>query len=279
MEGGIRYRVERIALAMMAVAGIAVLLADLFGWLDKLAPGGALPKVTLLILSTVTLFLLMEVDRLKVLDNVNAQLSKLDIESIALERKQRHYGGVIQVHHRFPEALFSRYLEAVTTEVMILQTWIPNLRLFVDELGDAIKDRHVQVRILILHPSSPVARLRDEALSRFRDPELSGDVGASVRQCLAKLAELHSNLGEDGVRLKVRVYNSLPSIAVYKAGERYLVSSFLHGQLAIDSTQIEVDGSDTAMGQEVQRELDMLWRIGCDVDLQDWRRSIGNISP
>ncbi|MFI0448438.1 hypothetical protein [Actinomadura sp. 6N118] len=278
MEGGIRYRVERIALAMMAVAGIAVLLADLFGWLDKLAPGGALPKVTLLILSTVTLFLLMEVDRLKVLDNVNAQLSKLDIEGIALERKQRHYGGVIQVHHRFPEAVFSRYLEAATTEVMILQTWIPNLRLFVDELGAAIKDREVQVRVLILHPSSPVARLRDEALSQFRDPELSGDVGASVRQCLAKLAELHTNLGEDGERLKVRVYNSLPSIAVYKAGERYLVSSFLHGQLAIDSIQVEVDGSDTAMGQEVQRELDMLWRIGCDVDLQDWRRSIGNIS-
>ncbi|GAA2582989.1 hypothetical protein SMC26_41255 [Actinomadura fulvescens] len=279
MEGGIRYRAERIALALMAMAGIVVLLADLLGWLDKLAPGGALPKVTLLILSTVTLFLLMEVDRLKVLDNVNAQLSKLDIESLALERKQRHYGGVIQVHHRFPETVFGRYLEAATTEVMILQTWIPNLRLFVDELRDAIKERHVRVRILILHPSSPVARLRDEALSRFRDPELSGDVGASARQCLAKLAEIYTDLGSDGERLQVRVYNSLPSIAVYKVDERYLVSSFLHGQLAIDSTQLEVDGSETALGLEVQHELDVLWRIGCDVDLRDWRGSIGNINP
>ncbi|MEU5884826.1 hypothetical protein [Spirillospora sp. NPDC047279] len=36
------------------------------------------------------------------LDNVNAQLSKLDIEGPALERRREHYGGVVQVHRRFP---------------------------------------------------------------------------------------------------------------------------------------------------------------------------------
>jgi hypothetical protein len=74
------------------------------------------------------------------------------------------------------------------------------------------------------------------------------------------------------------LYNSLPSIAVYRADETYLISSFLHGQLAIDSTQIEVDGSDTAVGEQVQRELETLWRIACDVDLGNWRDSLRTTS-
>lgn len=78
--------------------------------------------------------------------------------------------------------------------------------------------------------------------------------------------------------LQVRVYNSLPSIAVYKADERYLVSSFLHGRLAIQSTQLEIDGCETAMGREVQGELDKLWGIGRDVDLRDWQRSIDTMN-
>ncbi|MGX1883925.1 hypothetical protein [Streptomyces sp. NPDC055287] len=49
---------ERMAFAPMTTVGIAVLL----GWLDKLAPRIALPKITLLILSTVALFLLLEAD-------------------------------------------------------------------------------------------------------------------------------------------------------------------------------------------------------------------------
>ena len=83
----------------------------------------------------------------------------------------------------------------------------------------------------------------------------------------------------DQSRLQVRLYNSLPSIAVYKADEHYLVSSFLHGQLAIDSAQIEVDGSSTPVGEQVERELATLWRIGCELDLHDWRRSLSAIAP
>jgi hypothetical protein len=279
MGSGIRYRTERIALALMATAGVVVLLADLLGWLDKLAPGGVLPKITLLILSTVTLFLLLEIDRLKVLDNVNAQLSKLDIEALARDLKLEHYGGVVQVHRRFPEESFTRFVEDAVRGVTILQTWIPNLHRFEWALKKAIVDQRVQVRILLLHPSSPVARLRDEALHTIRDPALEEDVKASVERCLSILESLYRGVQEeDRARLQLRVYNSLPSIAVYKADDRYLVSSFLHGQLAIDSTQMEIDGGETVMGREVQQELDTLWRVGSDVDLRDWRASVSSIS-
>ncbi|QDQ09744.1 hypothetical protein [Streptomyces spectabilis] len=274
-----RYRAERIALAVMAGAGIVVVLADLLGWLDELAPGSTLPKVTLLILSTVTLFLLLEFDRLKVLDDVHAQLSKLDIDALARELRQRHYAGVVRVHERFPDDRFATLVDGAAREVTILQTWIPNLDEFDRGLRKAVLERQVRVRVLLLHPSSPVAGLRSEALRTVRDPARDGDVRASIEQCLSTLASLVDDAGdEDRARLEVRVYNSLPSVAVYKVDEHYLVSSFLHGRLAIRSTQMEIEGCATVMGREVQREVDTLWSIGCAVDLSNWRGSIGRIN-
>ncbi len=270
MGNGFRYRAERISLGAMATAGIGVLLADVLGWLDKMAPGGTLPKITLLILSTVTLFLLMEFDRLKVLDTINAQISRLDIDGIEGQLRRERYDGVIRVHPNFPEAAFLDLVRTARREVVILQTWIPNLEELKGELSRAA-ERGIEVRILLLHPKSPVALLRDEALRVTGRPAGRVDVDAS----LAILESVHGILPPAlRDRLHVRVYNSLPSIAVYKVDDRYLVSSFLHGRLAILSTQIEVDGGGTVMGEEVQGELDRLWEIGRDVDLRDWQRSI-----
>ncbi|MFD4244486.1 hypothetical protein ACFWP3_23255 [Streptomyces sp. NPDC058525] len=273
MANGFRNRAERIALGAMATAGVGVLLADLLGWLDKMAPGGTLPKITLLILSTVTLFLLMEFDRLKVLDTMNAQVSRLDIDGIEGQLRRERYDGVTRVHPSFPEAAFIELLKNARWEVAILQTWIPNLEQLKTELTKAVTERRAEVRILLLHPSSLVADLRDRALQ-------TGEAGrVDVRGSLELLKSVYDAVpAELRHRLQVRVYNSLPSIAVYKADERYLVSSFLHGRLAIQSTQLEIDGCETAMGREVQEELDKLWGIGRDVDLRDWQRSIDTMN-
>ena len=269
--GAVRHWAEKITLALLATAGFAVAIADLFGGLDKI--NGALPKITLLILSTVTLFLLLEIDRLKLLDSVHAQLSKLDIDTIARELRREHYGGATKVHESLAEDMFIARLEAAERDATILQTWIPNLQRLEKALEDAIK-RDVHVRVLLLQPTSLVVGLRTEALRLVQDPARSPDVKANVELCLSILTSIFKNTGADRERLQVRVYNSLPSIAVYRADEHYFVSSFLHGQLAIDSPQIEISGNDTAMARSVQRELDTLWRIGYDVDLNDWRRSI-----
>ncbi|MBT2539204.1 hypothetical protein J7E99_00410 [Streptomyces sp. ISL-44] len=274
MGSGFRNRAERIALGAMAVAGIAVLLADVLGWLDKMAPGGTLPKITLLILSTVTLFLLMEFDRLKVLDTMNAQISRLDIDGIEGQLRRERYDGVARVHPTFPEAAFLELLKNARREVSILQTWIPNLEQLKSELTRAVAERRTEVRILLLHPSSLVADLRDRAL-QVGEPGRGVDVRGSLQILKSVYDEVPPELRH---MLQVRVYNSLPSIAVYKADERYLVSSFLHGRLAIQSTQLEIDGCETAMGREVQGELDKLWGIGRDVDLRDWQRSIDTMN-
>jgi hypothetical protein len=273
MSGGLRHRTEQIALSIMAVSGVGVVLADLMGWLDSPGSSNVLPKVTLVILCTVTVFLLMEIERLKVLDKVDRQLSKLDIDAMAGELKHLHYGGAVQVHERFPEERFTRLVCDARREVTILQTWIPNLNRFQWALREAVHTRRVAVRVLLLHPTSPVAQLREEALRR--DPALSPNAKANVEMCLSQMAEVAADLkGKDRLRVQVRLYNSLPSIAVYKTDQTYLISSFLHAQLAVDSPQIEVDGADTSLGQQVEHELETLWQIGAEVDLTNWRDSL-----
>lgn len=277
MSRNLRRRAERAALAVMASLGIVVLAANELGWLDRLAPGGVIPKITLLILSTVTIFLLLEVERLQTLDKIEASLANLDIQGIAAALRDKHYAGLVKVHPRFSEELFGEYV-GKAKQVTILNTWIPNLELLREDLEQALK-RRAEVRILLLHPKSMVTGLRERAL-RERGVDQGGEpVRDGIERCLKVLHSMHRDLDDRRRgKLRVRVYNSLPAVSVYRADEHYLVSVFLHGQLAINSPQFEVDGAETPLGRQVQRELDTLWDIGHDVALDDWQRGIDLIT-
>lgn len=259
----------------MASLGAMVLVADPLG-LDRLLPADAVPKITLLVLSTVTLFLLLEVERFQLLDNIDARLSELDIATIAQKLKYDHYAGIMTVHPRFPEDKFIKCVDSAE-EVAILNTWIPNLHRFEQSIIAAL-NRRAGVRILLLNPHSNVTRLRDEALRPVRDPSLADNVRDGVMRSLAILESITKVVGERRVAyLQVRLYNSLPSIAVYRADAHFFVSSFLHGQLAIDSPQLEIDGADTVVGGQVKKEFDTLWGIGEKIDVRNWRMELDQI--
>jgi hypothetical protein len=76
----------------------------------------------------------------------------------------------------------------------------------------------------------------------------------------------------------VRLYHSLPSISVYGVDDRAFVSVFLHGQLAVKSVQIEVQGEDTLMGRLVFTELETLWGIGQEFkDVEQWQTELDDM--
>ncbi|MFI6942782.1 hypothetical protein ACIBI4_26240 [Streptomyces sp. NPDC050418] len=268
-----RHQAERFALALTTAAGPLTILADVLGLLDEVAPNGV-QMVTLLILSSVTVFLLLEVRRFEVLDRVERRLATL-----ALDERER-YGGVQRVHPEFPTTRVKALVRQARTEVSVLQTWMPNLDVLKEDLEHVLTAPGcVEVRILLLFPSSEVADLRREALRDMPTASTPVNVKDAIENNLDCLARLRAGLPTDHRgRLKVRLYNSLPSMAVYRADETYVVSSFLHAQLAISSPQTEIEGCDTARGAEVEKELDTLWQIGKDVELTDWRRSVGAMS-
>jgi phage replication-related protein YjqB (UPF0714/DUF867 family) len=108
---------------------------------------------------------------------------------------------------------------------------------------------------------------------------VSTNVRGGVSYCLTLLESMVRDKPERVEFLKVKVYNSLPSASVYRADEHYLVSVFMHGQLAIDSPQFEISGRGGVLATQFQRELDTLWEIGYPIDLTSWKQSLDLIRP
>jgi hypothetical protein len=179
--------------------------------------------------------------------------------------------GIVRVHRNLDYHLLVD-LMAEAEEIVILNTWIPDLNILDDALVDALA-RGTYVSILMLYPDSDVARLRNRALQGTAQARAREDrVRPGVRHCLEVLAAIARNAGDGGRRhLRVRLYHSLPSISVYGIDDRAFFSVFLHGQLAVKSPQIEVEGQDSLMGRLVFRELETLWETGREFeDLEQW---------
>ena len=187
--------------------------------------------------------------------------------------------GIVRVHKNLDYHLLIDYM-AEAEEIVILNTFIPELNILDEALVDAL-ERGTYVSILMLYPDSQIAQLRSQALQGSTQARLREDrVRPGVRRCLEVLAAMARTLDAEGRRhLRVRLYDSLPSISVYGVDDRALFSVFLHGQLAVKSPQIEVVGQDSLMGRLVFRELETLWGIGQEFeDLEQWETELQQMS-
>jgi hypothetical protein len=183
--------------------------------------------------------------------------------------------GIVEVHRSLDYSLLVDAI-AGAQRIAILNTWVPELNILADALLDALA-RDASVSILMLHPESPVARLRSEALQRATQARFREDrVRPGVRHCLEVLAAIARSVDADRRgRLRVRLYDSMPSIAVYAVDDRAFVSVFLHGRLAVHSVQLEVQGRDSLMGRQVFEEVQALWEIGREFeDLEQWETQL-----
>ena len=186
--------------------------------------------------------------------------------------------GIVRVHKNLDYHLLVD-LMAEAEEIVILNTWIPELNILDDALVEALA-RGTYVSILMLYPDSQIARLRSQALQGAAQARVREDrVKPGVRHCLEVLAAIARTAGDDGRRhLRVRLYHSLPSISVYGVDDRAFFSVFLHGQLAVKSPQIEVLGQESLMGRLVFRELETLWETGHEFeDLEQWETELADM--
>ena len=188
--------------------------------------------------------------------------------------------GLTRLHRRLDSRTLVENMRGARV-IAILNTWIPDLNTYAHALLEALEDG-ARVEILMLHPESSAAALRSAALpgsskARFHE----NHVRLGVRQCLATLATIADALGDDGRgRLRVGLYDSLPSLAIYSIDGRATVSVFLHGRLAVDGPQMEIAGADTLLGATVFNELQTLWGIAAQfTDIRDWEAEMAEMAP
>jgi hypothetical protein len=187
------------------------------------------------------------------------------------QQSERDYPrfGLNRIHATFPTEAYAEALHRLIQEggsegeVAILQTFAPNLDHYRQHLI-ACLERGVRVRILLAWPYSLAAGLRGEVLKRYASNPAQDDL--DVQSCvianLETLEEVLRRSPADGP-LSIRLYDTLPSLSMYRAGDLLFAAPFLHGSLAIHTFQMELDlqASDPLLTGTLLKDFELMWTV------------------
>ena len=161
--------------------------------------------------------------------------------------------GLSRIHAAFPTDTFAAALERLLhnqeqakdddlkvddppvenhKEVAILQTFAPNLEHYRAHLSRCLQ-AGVRVRILLAWPYSLAAGLREEVLKRYAAEPLAEDF-AIQGSVIANLEILEATIraSRNPTNLEIRLYDTLPSLALYRAGPTLLAEPASNQQSA-----------------------------------------------
>lgn len=184
--------------------------------------------------------------------------------------------GITQIYPNFPRERFREELYRITIKknidykvIDILQTFAPNLNDFKHELIRCLNHK-VLVRIVLSWPFSLIAQFRENALNRYslkyNDEYINFE--HEVKSNLETLRYILNNLDSKKSQnlLKIRLYDTIPSVALYRVGNYMLSSYFFHGQLAIDNFQFEMnlDAINPLVVNRYQRDFELMLEMSRD---------------
>jgi hypothetical protein len=188
----------------------------------------------------------------------NSTRGKLEIVRDELNRQfEQRIGNQltrVSIHQKFPIDLFRSQialnLQAYSSKsnhkfgngIDILQTYAPNLDRLVEPIAESLK-HNVEVRILLVWTKSQAATIRSEALARYANLDDEFDIENEILRNLEILSKIisHNEIAKYSHNLKVRLYDSNPSISLYRVNNCLLQGYFMHKNLAINSTWLQFD--------------------------------------
>ncbi|NJL52290.1 MAG: hypothetical protein HC930_08835 [Hydrococcus sp. SU_1_0] len=96
-------------------------------------------------------------------------------------------------------------------------------------------------------------------------PNANVDDGINISDCvIANLETLGTILRrlDDPELLKIKLYDTSPTVAMYRAGDYILVSNFFHRRLAIDTPQMEfeLNPSNQVLVSSYLQEFERVWQ-------------------
>lgn len=197
--------------------------------------------------------------------------------------------GLVRVHSSFPSHDFGKALREAASkmrttesEIVIMQTFAPNLIDFSDPLQECLSSG-LSVRVLLAWPYSQAATLREEVLRRYaaKIEYNFSDVMHEVIKNIELLFNIRSRSNKPK-HLAIRLYDTLPSLALYKAGAKAYVSPFLHGVLAVDTFQLELDlnSVNQVLARPILQDFENMWMISKDFTPfldGNWRNDLKNL--
>lgn len=106
-------------------------------------------------------------------------------------------------------------------------------------------------------------------MKRYANIHQNFSIEAEVKNNLEIIEEILQLNPEYAKYLEVRMYDSFPSICIYRVHNYLLRGTFLHTRLAIDSSQLELDltAEDRLLANETMNDFERIWEMGKDFTL------------
>lgn len=178
--------------------------------------------------------------------------------------------GLSYIYPSFPKDSFGKAIVDLINssnseykQVDILQTFAPNLNDYFEHLIQCLQNR-IQVRILLAWPYSEAAKLREEVLRRYANSSIGDEVNIQ-NYVIANLETLEKIIKVSNTSnfIEIKLYDTLPSLAIYRAGHYMLAAPFLHGSLAINTFQLELtlNSANQFITQTLQKDFELMWQV------------------
>jgi hypothetical protein len=194
--------------------------------------------------------------------------------------------GLNCIYPNFPRDAFGKAIDDLIDvnssepkQVDILQTFAPNLNDYFEHLTRCLQNS-VEVRILLAWPYSEAAKLREEVLRRYTNSKIGDEI--DIRDCvIANLETLEKiiRVCDNSRFIKIKLYDTLPSLAIYRAGNYMLAAPFLHGSLAINTFQLELtlNSANQLITHTLQKDFELMWQVARRFHpspSQNWRNDL-----
>ena len=194
--------------------------------------------------------------------------------------------GLDYIHPKFPRDAFGDAIDALIRnsdvtkkKVDILQTFAPNLDDYIDHLTRCLQNQ-IPVRILLAWPYSQAAKLREAALRKYSNHYIEDDIHIrdDVIANLETLEKINRRSGSSDC-LQIKLYDTLPSLAIYRAGDYMLASPFLHNLLAVNTFQLELklNTSNPLVHQTLKDDFSLMWQVARSFNpdsSRNWRNDL-----
>ena len=178
--------------------------------------------------------------------------------------------GLTYIYPNFPRDIFGKEIDKVINldnqehkKVDILQTFAPNLSDYFEHFIRCLQN-DVKIRILLAWPYSEAAKLREDVLRRYTDSSIADEI--NICDCvIANLEMLEKiiRISNNHKLFDVKLYDTLPSLAIYRAGNYMLATPFLHGSLAVNTFQFEIqlNASNQLIAHTLQNDFELMWQV------------------
>lgn len=186
---------------------------------------------------------------LKTLESKMNLLSEARFEKI----HRMHDAGLVDVRPNMSPDLEAG-LGKASQEVLILQTWIPDVIGIKNQLREALA-RGSRIRILLLEPSSESAATRSTEVG-FTEQGMVRDLIKVNIDEITKLCEEEPSFAE---RVELRLYNGTPVLTLYVSDDIYILGLFWRGVRAVEGPQFVIKGGDSYIVRILAQHFENIW--------------------